>query len=225
MLSPAGTFLNKRIRIRSFTLNEEAKQIIKNELNGLSYSESKTSSSYKENNPSIKNDLNENKEKKVEKNEKNINNIDIIRFDKENILNEINSEENKDNNSNNVIDNLCKNSKKNYVSPTKYLQEKVCLNQITLNGGHIENQLRTINEESEIGEKIANSNGDNNNEEQNICYENWIYKITEENKIKKFYLVLCINKDIFYYNSKEKKQFLGMHNLSGCFIKIMEKKM
>ena len=214
MLSPAGTFLNKRLRIRSFTLNEEAKQIIKDELNGLSYSESKTSSSSKENNPSIKNDLNENKEIK---NEKNINNIDIVRFDNENIINEINSEKNKDNNSNNVIDNLCKNSKKNYVSPTKYLQEKVCLNQITLNGGHIENQLRTIKEESEIGEKTPNSNVDNNNEEQNICYENWIYKITEENKIKKFYLVL-INKDIFYYSSEEKKQFLGMHNLSGCFI-------
>ena len=80
MLSPAGTFLNKRLRIRSFTLNEEAKQIIKNELNGLSYSESKTLSSSKENNPSIQNDLNESKEKK-EKNEKNINNIDIVRFD------------------------------------------------------------------------------------------------------------------------------------------------
>ena len=217
MLSPAGTFLNKRLRIRSFTLNEKAKQIIKDELSGLSYSESKTSSSSKENNPSIKNDLNGNKEiKKEEKNEKNINNIDIVRFDNENIINEINSEENKDN-SNNVIDNLCKNSKKNYVSPTKYLQEKVCLNQITLNGGHVENQLRTINEESEIGEKTSNSNVDNNNEEHNICYENWIYKITEENRIKKFYLVL-INKDIFYYNSEEKKQFLGMHNLSGCFI-------
>ena len=157
------------------------------------------------------------KKKKEEKNEKNINNIDIVRFDNENILNEINCEENKDNNSNNVIDNLCKNSKKNYASPTK-MEEK------RLNEGHIENQLRTINEESEIGEKIVNSNRDNNNEEQNICYENWIYKITDENKIKKFYLVL-INKDIFYYNSEEKKQFLGIHNLSGCFIQDLEKKM
>ena len=67
MLSPVGSFLNKRLKIRSFTLNEEAKQIIKNELNGLSYSESKTSSSSKENNPSIQNDLNENKEKKRRK--------------------------------------------------------------------------------------------------------------------------------------------------------------
>ena len=27
-----------------------------------------------------------------------------------------------------------------------------------------------------------------------------------------------INKDLFYYKSEDKKEFLGMHNLSGCFI-------
>ena len=56
MLSHTRTFLNKRLRIRNFTLNEEEKQIIKDELNGLSYLESKMY------NPSIKNDLNGNKE-------------------------------------------------------------------------------------------------------------------------------------------------------------------
>jgi len=35
--------------------------------------------------------------------------------------------------------------------------------------------------------------------------------------LKKFYLVL-LNKDIYYYKDKEKKHFLGMHNLSGCFL-------
>ena len=233
MLSPAGTFLNKQLRIRSFSLNEEAKQIIKNELNGLNHNENKISPSKENNsNSSSKQEstsLSYSKEeefKNEEKNEKdklNLNNdfynknIDIVRFNNENII----TKKNENNNSNN-IDNLFKSSKKNYVSPTKYLQEKVCLNKITLNGAsskYFENQLRTINEESEIGEKINNSNIDNNNnnEEQNICYENWIYKITEENKIKKYYLVL-INKDIFYYSSDNKKEFLGMHNLSGCFV-------
>jgi hypothetical protein len=129
--------------------------------------------------------------------------------------NRLNDEENKLKINN--IENLCKDSRKNYVSPTKYLQEKVCINKITLNreSSHEENHLITINEEKE-GEKI-NSQTNPDNQEQNICYENWIYKITEEYKIKKFYLVL-INKDIFYYNSEDKKEFLGMHNLSGCFI-------
>ena len=41
LLSPANSFLNKTFRIRSFSLNEETKQIIKNELNGLNLSERK----------------------------------------------------------------------------------------------------------------------------------------------------------------------------------------
>jgi hypothetical protein len=55
-------------------------------------------------------------------------------------------------------------------------------------------------------------------------YENWVYKLTENKKIKKFYLVL-INKDIYYYKDEEKKSFLGMHNLSGCFIQEESEKM
>ena len=269
LLSPAGSFLNKRLRIRSFSLNDEAKEIIKNELNGLNLSKRKNtysneiysnssskqvSTSYSN---SIKEDKNEilylkiedkndeekeeeknnEKAKKEEKEEKSVNNnlnndiyynknIDIVRFDNEHIVSKKkgkNNEEEKKEKFNN-IDDLCKSSRKNYVSPTKYLQEKICLNTITLNkaSSHSENQLLTINEENE-GEKINpqqnNNDNDNDNEEQNqnIYYENWIYKITDENKIKKFYLVL-INKDIFYYNSEDKKEFLGMHNLSGCFI-------
>ena len=239
MLSPAGSFLNKQLRIRSFSLNEEAKQIIKNELSGISLSERKTTFSKENNSNSSSNSIKEenielNNEKKIEEqktekneeknNEKNINNdfynknIDIVRFDNENIIKkekEINSEDKKLDKDN--IEDLCKSSKKNYVSPTKYLREKACINKLTLNKAYSneENQLRTIKEENEIGEKINTTNNDN--EEEDICYENWIYKITEDKKIKKYYLVL-INKDIFYYNSNDKKEFLGMHNLSGCFI-------
>ena len=62
---------------------------------------------------------------------------------------------------------------------------------------------------------------DNNN---NICYENSIYKISENNnKITEFHLVL-INKDIYYYKNYEKKELIGMHNLSSCFIKEYENK-
>ena len=239
MLSPAGSFLNKQLRIRSFSLNEEAKQIIKNELSGISLSERKTTFSKENNSNSSSNSIKEdnielNIEKKIEEqkieknveknNEKNINNdfynknIDIVRFDNENIIKnvkEINSgDKNLDKNN---IEDLCKSSKKNYVSPTKYLREKACINKLTLNKAYSneESQLRTIKEENEIGEKINTKNNDN--EEEDICYENWVYKITEDKKVKKYYLVL-INKDIFYYNSKDKKEFLGMHNLSGCFI-------
>ena len=56
------------------------------------------------------------------------------------------------------------------------------------------------------------------NEDKNVHYENWILKKINPEKIKKYYLVL-INKDIFYYQSNDKKNLIGMHNLSGCFIK------
>ena len=55
-------------------------------------------------------------------------------------------------------------------------------------------------------------------EETKVTYENYIYKVSQNNKLKKYYLVL-INKDIFYYKTEEKKEVLGMHNLSGCFVK------
>ena len=57
-----------------------------------------------------------------------------------------------------------------------------------------------------------------NDDEKKVTYENYIYKVSQNNKLKKYYLVL-INKDIFYYKNDEKKEVLGMHNLSGCFVK------
>ena len=51
-----------------------------------------------------------------------------------------------------------------------------------------------------------------------ITYENWVYKLSNQDKLKKYYLVV-INKDLFYYKTESKEEMLGMHNLSGCFIK------
>jgi hypothetical protein len=66
---------------------------------------------------------------------------------------------------------------------------------------------------------ISSENNINNDK---INYENYIYKISENNKISKFYLLL-IDNDIFYYKDKNKKELIGMHNLSSCFIKEGEK--
>lgn len=48
--------------------------------------------------------------------------------------------------------------------------------------------------------------------------EDVIYKITENNNIKKYYLSI-IGKDIYYYKSELKEELQGMHNLTGCFVK------
>ena len=56
------------------------------------------------------------------------------------------------------------------------------------------------------------------NDNEKLTYENYIYKVSTTNKLKKYYLVL-INKDIYYYKNEDKKEVVGMHNLSGCFVK------
>lgn len=48
--------------------------------------------------------------------------------------------------------------------------------------------------------------------------EGWVYKITENSKIKKYWLVVN-NADIYYYKNENKEDLSGMHNLSGCHVK------
>ena len=52
---------------------------------------------------------------------------------------------------------------------------------------------------------------------KDIYYENYIFKISENNKITKYYLLL-INNDIYYFKNEDKKELIGMHNLSSCFL-------
>ena len=84
-------------------------------------------------------------------------------------------------------------------------------------------------------EKNENLNKENNNSLlidrnypkknifEDINYENYIYKISENNKITKYYLLLITN-EIYYYKNSDKRQLIGMHNLSSCFLKEYENK-
>ena len=49
-------------------------------------------------------------------------------------------------------------------------------------------------------------------------YENIIYKFSE-NKTLKSYWLMCQGTEIMYYKDKKKDCLLGIHNLTGCFIK------
>ena len=246
LLSPAGIFL-KKFQIRKFSLNEgeknefsssskETKKIsvdstTKESENNMSINSSKGSST---NSP----DLNDNirLEQILEKNNilEDLNkkqsdpynkNIDIVRLDNENYL------DNKTSATNNIKD-LVDKSKNRYSSPTKYLQDKSYLNHlaisssITSKNNNLDNQLRPINENEDENE---NKTDEHNLKEilddinSNINYENWVYKITESGKLRKFYLVL-VNKDTYYYKTEKKTDFVGMHNLSGCFVQECNEK-
>ena len=108
------------------------------------------------------------------------------------------------------VNNLLKESESIYNSPSAYLKKA------RKNVEPFSLDLKPINRES--SQNIDDLKVENKEDNNNCSYENFIYKLGENNKMKKYYLVL-INKDIYYYKNDSKKEVLGMHNLSGCFYK------
>ena len=233
LLSPAGIFI-KKFQLRKFSLNESEQNItaFSSSKNNKKMSvdtttkESETNisiNSSKSNSPSknIIEDLNIKKTTSDPYNK----NIDIVRLDNDNYLD--NKKEDILNKENTNIKDIVEHSKNRYTSPTKYLQDKSYLNHLAINSArlnnnnkNLDNQLRPINENEDENENKNNENNLKqiyNNFISNINYENWVYKITETGKLRKFYLVL-VNKDTYYYKTEKKTDFVGMHNLSGCFV-------
>ena len=243
LLSPAGIFL-KKFQLRKFSLNDSDKNV-------TSFSPNKTNkkisvdSTTKESESNISIDSSKSNSPKLKSNIKIIDdsnnkkttdpynkNIDIVRLDNENYYDNKNNKIFNDENNN--IKELVEHSKNRYTSPTKYLQDKSYLNHLAITNSllkkdnqNLDNQLKPINENEDENEN--NKNDENNfkqiidNINNNVNYENWMYKITESGKLRKFYLVL-VNKDTYYYKSEKKTDFVGMHNLSGCFVQECNEK-
>ena len=117
------------------------------------------------------------------------------------------------NNDINDIKNMIKNSDLVYNSPSVFLKKNKDKKISLLN---LNSPSPVIM--SQTSKKIVTPFTLNEMKEEKITYENYIYKVSTSNKLKKYYLVL-INKDIYYYKNEEKAQVAGMHNLSGCFVK------
>ena len=240
LLSPANSFLKQFGR--KFSMNDERIEKDSNKINDNKHKDSVhsvnssvlASTSLSLNFNDNDNNMNEVKmsieENTTKKNDPYNKNVDIVRLNNENILegNQKNIEPNEN------IKDLVNRSRKGYSSPSKYFQDKNNMNHIAIsnalfhsNAKNYNTQLRAINESDDENEKMEdveniknniNINININKENDNgVHYENWVYKITDSNKLKKFYLVL-VNKDTFYYKSEAKKEFVGMHNLSGCFV-------
>ena len=231
LLSPAGIFL-KKFRVRKFSLNENETYFGEFRLSDKSNKKLSLDTTKASDNNSLSRKASKSISPKMQKNlildlgNKKINNdpynknIDIVRLDNDNYIeknnNQMEIEENID------IKQLVKNSRQGYTSPTKYLQDKSYINRLAINNKNYFNigtQLRPIKEyddenDNKINEKMEIKVVMNNS---NVTYENWVYKLTETGKMRRFYLVL-VNKDIYYYKSDSKKDFVGMHNLSGCFV-------
>ena len=238
LLSPAGMFLKKN-KIRKFSLNESEKSVgqfllaDKNNNYKMSIDTNQTSddnSLVRKHSKSISPDSHKMK-KNILEGTNNINyivpsmkypndpynkNIDILRLDNYNFIDKNISpmeEEKMD------VKLLVQNSRQGYTSPSKYLKEKSYINHLAASNKNYYNfaQLRPISEIDDENDNKINLITENKIINNNTSYENWVYKITETGKLRKFYLVL-VNKDIYYYKSNSKKDFVGMHNLSGCFV-------
>ena len=227
ILSPASIFIEQFNKIRKFSLNENyrkdsdtrsssnnSNQFI-SDLKSYDNNISGNSSAVDSNSPQFKEekinniftDLNLNK-----KNSETYKNCDLLRLNNENIYKSEEKNEKKLN-----LNEILKKSKKGYNSPTKYLEEKSFIDHLAINNNKkisLYSPLNPIkeNEENETEELINNLKN-----EKEVHYENYFFKKTNSQKLRKYYVVL-INKDTYYYQSEDKKNYLGMHNLSGCFV-------
>ena len=143
--------------------------------------------------------------------------------------NKFNNNNNNNNNNHNHYHNYNHQKINKNYSPIKYKSINKNLCKICLyKKFSIDTTLKEEKEENKKNNKSYDSNNNNNiynylsyektENKTKIKYENWIYKILENNKIRKFYLVIS-NKDIYYYDDETKNKFIGMHHLSGCLIK------
>ena len=239
-LSPAQSFFKRKFSCHGMDLNNDDNMTLRNR--SMTFKAEKESTKnlmtfsksalivYEEGEFYKDNDIN---------NTSNKDNISIVRLNNDTTLNDKDKiiEKQEDYNNKDNIKQLVDNSKQRYSSPTKYLQEKDKINSLITNQNvendsenkhniiqvkeiEKENEKENKENEKEIKEKNENKNNENeteSDENQVVNYENWIYKLAENKKLKKFYLEL-INKDLYYYKDKNKNNLLGMHNLSGCFI-------
>ena len=135
----------------------------------------------------------------------------MVRYHNRNIPKNEGEDEN-----NNDFNNIIKNSDNVFNSPSIYLKKHKAKPVAPFSLGSP--SPITFPQSSKVVIPSMSLNEEGNTNEPKVTYENYIYKVSQNNKLKKYYLVL-INKDIFYYKSEEKKEVLGMHNLSGCFVK------
>ena len=118
---------------------------------------------------------------------------------------------------NEVVNKILKNAENVFNSPSKFLKDSNDKAKNIPKFSLFSPETKPIEKNEKTIPQMSLNNEENNDEEK-AKYENYIYKKSDHNKLKKYYLVL-IDKDIYYYKSDQKKEVLGMHNLSGCFFK------
>jgi len=118
------------------------------------------------------------------------------------------------NNSKKDYDEMLKSSKNFYDSPTKILKNSN-IDSKKLGDFNLNDNLIFINEEKEDFEE---SNFPIVQPQVCVIFEDWLYVLEKEGKLKKYFVSL-IGKEISIYKSNLKDDLISLQNLSGCFIK------
>jgi len=123
------------------------------------------------------------------------------------------------------INKLIKNSKNIFNSPTRFLKKNDKANNVgefSLENNLVKMDSLNLDDAEDLNIEEYGGEGEELNKtvvaESDIVYQAWIYKLSETLKLKKYWLVLS-GKDIYYYKNEKRDEMLGMHNLSGCFVK------
>jgi hypothetical protein len=69
-----------------------------------------------------------------------------------------------------------------------------------------------------VGIVISQEDDSDEEDEGEVRFEGYLYKITQSKKIKKLWFKL-VHKDLYYFKNKEETAHKGMHNLSGVYVK------
>jgi hypothetical protein len=134
---------------------------------------------------------------------------------------------------NEIVEDLIKNSKNVYDTPSSFIKRKTdgnikfeiySNNLLNMNNNNTNNNTNSKKHLNNYYRSKSAKIEENITEKKiEVIYEDWIYKLTENNRLKKYWLVI-IGRDIFYYKSEDKIELVGMHNLSGCFVKEIPEK-
>jgi len=102
-----------------------------------------------------------------------------------------------------------------FNSPSNFLKKGSMIPEFNLE----ENMIHLDKEDEEVKDikDILSKKNDKLNKIESILYEGYVYKVSENGKLKKYYLVLS-GKDILYYKTNAKEVVEGMHNLSGTYV-------
>jgi len=108
---------------------------------------------------------------------------------------------------------VIENSQNTFDSPSNFLKKT----QEELPEFSLEKNLFSMEDDMPITEILDHKENQINNSNEKIQFEDYIYKLSESGKVKKYFLVLS-GKDIIYYKDNKKEEALGLHNLSGTFV-------